>query len=136
MTSSASGQASRDANVVAANNRAEQSSFAASAHITEDGGDVPIIRRADTESGGHQTYPATQLGPPRAFSRKALLVLVMFMAHASCYIFFVIALTGTGSRYLIFVALVMLLVGLAMNVLFGVTNLTLRIKDGMRPEGT
>ena len=58
------GQATWNADIVAANIRAGQSSIAASAPITEDGDDVPMVRRADTESGGHQMYPATQLSPP------------------------------------------------------------------------
>ena len=52
MTSSAVGQTIRNANV-AANIRAEQSSIAATAPATEGDDEVPIIRRADTESGGY-----------------------------------------------------------------------------------
>ena len=136
MTSSAVGQATRNANVVAAKIRAEQSSIAASAPITEDGDDVPIIRRADTESGGHQMYPTTQFNSPRAFSRKALLVLVMFMAHASYYIFFVITLMGIGPRYLIFIAIMILLVGSAITLFIRVTSIIVRVKNGTLWEGT
>ena len=135
-TSSAVGQATRNANVVAANIRADQSSITASAPITEDGDDIPIITRADTESGGHQMYPATQLNSPRAFSRKALLVLVMFIAYASYYIFFVITLMGIGPRYLILIAVMNFVFGSAITVLIRVASLVVRFKDGMRREGS
>ena len=136
MTSSAVGRTTRNANVVAAYIQAEQSSIAASPPSIEDGDDVPTIRRADTESGGHQMYPATRLSSPRAFSRKALLVLVMFMAQASYYIFFDFTMTGIGPRYLILIAVMILAVGLAITILLRVASLVVRIKDGMRREET
>ena len=95
-----------------------------------------MVRRADTESGGRQMYPATQFSSPRGLSRKSLLVLVMFMARAAFLIFFVITIMGIGSSYLIFVALIILLVDLALTALIKVTGVIIRIKKGMRPEGT
>ena len=81
-------------------------------------------------------YPATQLNSPRAFSRKALLVLVMFIAYASYYIFFVITLMGIGPRYLILIAVMNFVFGSAITVLIRVASLVVRFKDGMRREGS
>ena len=136
MTSSAVGQTTRNANVVAANIRAEQSSIATTAPITEDGDELLIIRRADTESGGHQMHTATQFSSPRGFSRKAMLVLVMFMVYASYYISVVIMLTGIGPSCLTFIVIIILLVGLAITILIRVTSLIISIKDSRRREGT
>ena len=136
MTSSAAGQTMRNTNIAAANIREEQSSFAAAAPATEDDDEIPIIRRADVESGRHRMYPASPLNPPRAFSRKALLVLVMFVAQASYYIYFAFTTTLIGPRYLVFIALMILAVTLTITAFIRATSLIIRIKDGMRREGT
>lgn len=135
MTSSAVGQTTRNTNTVAANIQAEQSSIA-NAPTTEDDDQVPIIRRADMESGRHQMYPAPPLTPPRAFSRKASLVLAMFIAHASYYIFLVFTTMSIGPRYLVFIAIMILAVALTITAFIRAAGLIIRIKDGMRREGT
>ena len=126
----------RKTNVVAANIQAEQSSIAATAPATEDDDEVPIISRADVESGRHTMYQSSPLNPPRAFSRKALLVLVMFVAQASYYILLAFTIMFIGHKYLVFIVFIIFLVALTVTVLIRVTGLIIRIKDGMRREGT
>lgn len=92
MTSSTAGERRPNDTVLATDGREEDSTTAAADQ-------VPAIRRADTESGGHQLTPPTQLTHLLTPLRKTRMLLIMFLLQAIFYVLFAITLGGVGHAF-------------------------------------
>ncbi len=126
----------RPSPTVEAADRRDEESIAAPAAATAAADDhVAAIRRADTESGGHQATPSAEPTGLRAPLNKARWLLIMFLLQAMFYVVFAISLAGVGPGYLYGIPGLISIMGSAIAVATVITNFSLQIREGRGSEG-
>lgn len=124
MTRSTAGERRPNGRVLATDEREEYSTTAAATVAADE---VPAIRRADTESGGHQLTPPTKLTCLRTPMNKTRMLLIMFILQALFYTFFAITLGGVGAAYLFWIAAAISLLGSYIAIANDINDFTLQV---------
>ena len=134
LTSSTVGRRRLNASIVTADLRGEESATTATASAAGD--DVPPIRRANTESGDDHVNSFLQLTHPRNSSKKAALLLIMFIIQAAFYVLFAVTLAGVGARFLSGIPAIISFVGAVIAVATVIINFGIQVKEGRGAERT
>lgn len=134
LTSSTVGRRRPDATIVTVDQRGEESTTTATGSAAGD--DIPPIRRAGTESGHDHMNPSLQLTHPRFSSKKAALLLIMFIIQAAFYVLFAVTLAGVGTRFLSGIPAIISFVGAVIAVATVIINFGIQVKEGREAERT
>ena len=121
--------------VGAADGRDGESVAAAAAATVAADDHTAAIRRADTESGGHQAALSAESTGLRTSLDKGRALLIMFLLQAIFYVFFAVTLAGAGPRYLYSIPGIISIMGSAIAVATVITNFSLQIREGRGSEG-
>ena len=137
MGSSVAGERRPNTTVIEANEQDEGSAAATAAAAAAAAEDhVAAVRRADTESGGHQTTPLTKPTILQMPLKKARILLIMFLFQGCYYVFFAVTLAGAGPNFLYGIPTIASILGSAIAVVTVITNFGLQVKEGRSSEET